>query len=245
LTNAEYKKMLGYRRAGLKANSEEKVLPTDNLPASVDWRTSGAVNDIKDQGQCGSCWAFSAIASVEGHHAVKTGKLLSLSEQQLVDCSKNGNEGCNGGDMSLAFQYAETTGLELESVYPYEGVDGTCRATAAQEKVKVTADHAVPVNSVAQLKAAIATGPVAVAIEADTMVFQFYSGGIFNSKSCGTNLDHGVAAVGYGTKSGQDYYIVRNSWGASWGESGYINIAAVEGAGICGIQMEPVYPDTN
>jgi len=245
LTNSEYKKMLGYRRAGLKANSPEKKLPTDNLPASVDWREKGAVNAVKDQGQCGSCWAFSSIAAIEGHHAVKTGNLLSLSEQQLVDCSKNGNEGCNGGDMSLAFQYAETEGLELEADYPYEGVDGSCRATAAKEKVKVTADNAVPVNDAAQLKAAIAEGPVSVAIEADTMVFQFYSGGIFNSDSCGTNLDHGVAAVGYGSENGSDYYIVRNSWGSWWGEQGYIRIAVKDGQGICGIQMEPVYPETD
>ena len=147
--------------------------------------------------------------------------------------------------MSLAFQYAETEGLELEAEYPYTGYDGTCAADASKEKVKVTADHAVPVNSVAQLKAAIAQAPVSVAIEADTMQFQFYSGGVFNSKACGTNLDHGVAAVGYGTSGSQDYYIVRNSWGAWWGENGYIRIAAVDGQGICGIQMEPVYPDTD
>lgn len=245
LTNAEYKRLLGYRRAGLKANSEEKELPTDNLPASIDWRDKGAVNAVKDQGQCGSCWAFSAIAAIEGHHAVKTGELLSLSEQQLVDCSKNGNEGCNGGDMSLAFQYAEKEGLELEDAYPYAGVDQDCQADASKEKVKVTADHAVPVNNAKQLKAAIAEGPVSVAIEADTMSFQFYSSGVYNSADCGTTLDHGVAAVGYGSENGQDYYIVRNSWGAWWGENGYIRIAIKDGEGICGIQMEPVYPDTD
>jgi len=147
--------------------------------------------------------------------------------------------------MDAAFTYAETNGMELESVYPYTGVDGTCKYSAASGKVKVTKFADVTVDSVDQLKAAIAQGPVSVAIEADKMVFQFYSGGIFNNAACGTNLDHGVVAVGYGTENGTTYYIVRNSWGASWGESGYIRIAAVAGEGICGIQMDPSWPTTN
>lgn len=135
--------------------------------------------------------------------------------------------------------------MELESVYPYTGVDGTCKYDSSKGKVKVTTYAAVKANSVDQLMAAIAQGPVSVAIEADKMVFQFYSGGIFNNSKCGTNLDHGVVAVGYGEENGTKYYIVRNSWGASWGESGYIRIAAVDGEGICGIQMDSVWPTAN
>jgi C1A family cysteine protease len=147
--------------------------------------------------------------------------------------------------MGAAFQYAEDFGLELESVYPYKGVDGSCQVSAAKELVKVSTYAQVTANSKDQLKAAVAQGPVSVAIEADKLVFQFYSGGVFNKATCGTALDHGVVVVGYGSENGQDYWIVRNSWGASWGESGYIRIAAVDGEGICGIQMEPVWPTTD
>lgn len=245
-TPAEYRRLLGYKQSKMLRDEQPTVLPTDNAPTSVDWRQSGAVNAVKDQGQCGSCWAFSAIGAIEGHHQIKTGTLLSLSEQQLVDCStKYGNEGCNGGEMYEAFEYAETNALELESEYPYEGVDGRCRATSNGGKVKTTTYHRVQADSVAQLKAAIAQGPVSVAIEADTSSFQFYTGGVYNSKACGTELDHGVVAVGYGSENGKDYYIVRNSWGASWGEKGYIRIAAVDGEGICGIQKDSVWPETD
>lgn len=247
LTNAEYKRLLGYKAKGALMAGTEKELPTDNLPASIDWREKGGVNAVKDQGQCGSCWAFSTIATVEGAHFIATGKLLSLSEQQLVDCAGGsyGNQGCNGGDMGAAMQYIEDNGSELESVYPYAGVDQTCAASKDQYKCQVTSITNVPANKADQLKAAIAKGPVSVAIEADTMSFQYYSSGVYNSKACGTQLDHGVAAVGYGTDAGKPYYIVRNSWGASWGEQGYIRIAIVDGEGICGIQMEPVYSSAN
>lgn len=203
------------------------------------------MNPVKDQGQCGSCWAFSAIGALEGAYAIKSGKLLSFSEQQLVDCAKGdvyGSDGCNGGDMAGAMTYAESFGLELEGDYAYTAMDGNCAYNKALVQATPVSHVEVTPNSSDALKAAIALGPVSVAIEADTFVFQFYSGGILNSKACGTNLDHGVVAVGYGVDgSGKAYYIVRNSWGPSWGLGGYINIAIVAGAGICGIQMEPVY----
>jgi len=247
-TPAEYKRLLGYKKSSVLSSAPVKKLSLDAIPASIDWRSLGAVNAVKDQGQCGSCWAFSSIAAIEGHHHIATGELLSLSEQQLVDCSTSyGNGGCNGGEMYLAFDYAKTNAIELESVYPYEGVDGTCRATTNNGLVKVTNWSRVPASSAADLKAAIAQGPVSVAIEADRLVFQFYSGGVLSSTKCGTNLDHGVVAVGYGkdTATGQEYYIVRNSWGPSWGESGYIRIAIVDGDGICGIQLDSVWPETD
>ena len=244
-TNAEYKRMLGYKPMGVNLQAEEFV-EVGAIPDSIDWRTKGAVNAIKDQGQCGSCWAFSAVGSMEGWNQIKTGNLKSLSEQQLVDCAggQYGNEGCNGGDMGTAIDYSHDNGNEAESVYPYTAVDGTCAYDATKVISTPTANHVnVAQNNALALKTAIASGPISVAIEADTFVFQFYSGGILNSKACGTSLDHGVVAVGYGADStGKAYYIVRNSWGASWGVNGYINIAIVDGAGICGIQMEPVYP---
>ncbi len=245
-TPSEFKRILSYKPL---RGSKTAAVPAENvsIPDAIDWRSQGKVNPVKDQGQCGSCWAFSAVGAMESRFAIKVGTLLSLSEQQLVDCAGGtyGNMGCDGGDMGTAMQYAHDYGMELESDYPYHAVDQTC----AWDKTKAT--HAKPTgvvnvatNNAQALKTAIAEGPVSVAIEADTFVFQFYSGGILNSKSCGTNLDHGVVAVGYGADaSGKPYYIVRNSWGSSWGVGGYVNIAIVDGAGICGIQMEPVYPE--
>jgi cathepsin L len=183
---------------------------------------------------------------MESRYAIKTGyPLLSLSEQQLVDCAGGvyGNMGCDGGDMGTAIQYAADYGMELESDYPYMAVDQNCRYDKTKTHAKPIGPKNVATNNALALKTAIADGPVSVAIEADTFVFQFYSGGILSSKACGTNLDHGVVAVGYATDaSGKPYYIVRNSWGSSWGVGGYVNILIVDGPGICGIQMEPVFP---
>jgi len=247
-TPSELKRILSYRPLG----KNTKVAPLTNvqLPTSVDWRDKNAVNTVRDQGQCGSCWAFSAVGAMESRafiRAIDKHGLLQLSEQQLVDCAGGsyGNEGCNGGDMGAAFQYAQDYGMMNRTDYPYTAQDGTCVYDANKvTKVKPSGNTAVTPNSAIALKTAIADGPVSVAIEADTFVFQFYSGGILNSAQCGTDLDHGVVAIGYGVDPTKgEYYIVRNSWGGSWGMRGYINIAIKDGPGICGIQMEPVYPD--
>jgi len=234
-TDAEMKKMLGYKPVETPKNYT--VFDDSNLEATVDWRTKGAVTPVKNQGQCGSCWAFSTTGAVEGADFITTGTLTSLSEQQLVDCSGSfGNMGCNGGLMDNAFKYIMKSSLETESDYPYTARDGTCKYVATKGVGKVTGYSDVTPNSPSQLQAAVAKGPTSVAIEADQMVFQGYTGG-FITKGCGTNLDHGVLAVGYGTDAtAGDYFIVKNSWGASWGSQGYVNIAAnTKNGNVCGI----------
>jgi hypothetical protein len=217
------------------------ALPTENLQANVDWR--GQMNAVKNQGQCGSCWAFSAVGALEGLHSVKKGQLNNLSEQELVDCSTSyGNMGCNGGLMDYAFQYViDNQGLASQKDYAYTGVDGTCK-TGKARNAPITGFTDVTVNSAAALKAAIAQQPVAVAFEADTFTFQAYTSGVINDSSCGTQLDHGVVAVGYDDAANPPYYLVRNSWGASWGDAGHVKIGIQDGAGICGIQKMASYP---
>ena len=217
------------------------------LPASVDWSTKGAVTPVKDQGQCGSCWSFSSTGALEGAWFVKHHALTNLSEQQLVDCSTaQGNQGCNGGLMDYAFQYVMANGLTTEAAYPYTATGpNACEAKGLPVAVKATGFTDVPTNSQLALMTAVVQQPVAVAIEADENAFQFYSSGVL-TKPCGTNLDHGVLLVGYGTEGGLDYYKVKNSWGATWGQEGYVLLgrgATYNGnQGQCGIQMDPSYP---
>jgi len=222
-------------------NRTVTTLPVGNLKATADWR--GKMNTVKNQGQCGSCWAFSAVGALEGVHSVKKGQLYNLAEQELVDCSGSyGNMGCNGGLMDYAFQYViDKKGLASQKDYPYTAADGNCK-TGLARNAPITGFTDVPVNSAAALKAAIAQHPVSVAIEADTFTFQGYTSGVINDASCGTNLDHGVVAVGYNDAERIPYYIVRNSWGTSWGDKGHVKIGIQDGAGICGIQMAASYP---
>lgn len=257
LTNEEYRSMYlgvkpGATRVTRKVSRKSDRYAArvgDALPDFVDWRKEGAVVGVKDQGSCGSCWAFSTIAAVEGINQIVTGDLISLSEQELVDCDTSYNEGCNGGLMDYAFEFIiNNGGIDSEEDYPYRAADQKCDQYRKNAKVvSIDGYEDVPENDEAALKKAVAKQPVSVAIEAGGRAFQLYQSGVFTGK-CGTSLDHGVAAVGYGTENGHDYWIVRNSWGKNWGEDGYIRMErnlAGSSSGKCGIAIEPSYPIKN
>uniref|UniRef100_A0A6C0DSH2 Peptidase C1A papain C-terminal domain-containing protein n=1 Tax=viral metagenome TaxID=1070528 RepID=A0A6C0DSH2_9ZZZZ len=238
----------GYKGRNTTARHVDySLLGATALPASVDWTAKGAVTPVKDQGQCGSCWAFSTTGAVEGAWFLKNGTLVSVSEQQLVDCSTaQGNQGCDGGLMDYGFQYiVDNKGITGEVNYPYTATGpNTCVAKGKPVVARVTGFKDVPTGSETALMTAVVAAPVSVAVEADQNVFQFYSGGVMTA-SCGSQLDHGVLAVGYGTLGGVDYYKVKNSWGSSWGDKGYILLgrgSAFGSNGQCGIQMDPSYP---
>merc|ERR1712055_780537 len=215
----------------------------DSLPTDMDWRKNGSVTPVKNQGHCGSCWAFSATGSLEGQHYKKTGHLVSLSEQQLVDCS-TANYGCQGGWVYKAFDYIKTHhGIASESAYPYKGVKGHCHFHTNDAVATLTGWVHVRGGSETDLQAAVSQkGPISVAIDASHRGFQMYKHGVYHDSNCSPrNLNHAVLVVGYGQETGGKYWLVKNSWGRSWGNQGYINMAK-DRHNHCGIASQAYYP---
>ncbi|CAI9116828.1 OLC1v1018092C1 [Oldenlandia corymbosa var. corymbosa] len=232
----------------IRLNNRESTsdgLHDGDIPSSIDWRKKGAVTKVKDQGNCGACWAFSATGAMEGINKIVSGSLVSLSEQELIDCDKSYNNGCDGGLMDYAFQFVKKNhGIDTEDDYPYQGRSRTCNSNKLKRRV-VTIDgyQDVDPRNEKKLLKAVAKQPVSVGICGSERGFQLYSRGIFTGP-CSIELDHAVLIVGYDSEDGVDYWIVKNSWGTSWGINGYIHMARNSGDanGICGINLLPSYP---
>ncbi|XP_020089331.1 fruit bromelain-like [Ananas comosus] len=210
---------------------------------SIDWRDYGAVTSVRNQGSCGSCWAFSAIATVEGIYKIKTGYLVSLSEQEVLDCAVS--YGCKGGWVDKAYDFIiSNNGVTSAAYYPYQGYKGTCAANSVPNSAYITGYTYVQRNNERSMMYAVSKQPIAALIDASGNNFQYYRGGVY-SGPCGTSLNHAITIIGYGQdSSGTKYWIVRNSWGSSWGERGYVRMArgVSSSSGLCGIAMAPLYP---
>lgn len=238
LEGAEFRSILK-QRVGSQSSSYSTA-------SSLDWRTKGVVTGVKDQGQCGSCWAFSTTGAIEGVNAISTGKLVSLSEQELVDCDAT-NYGCEGGDMDYAFTWViKNGGIDTEKDYSYTGIDSTCNTKKEAKKI-VSIDGYTDVDSEdSALLSAVGSRPVSVGIDGSAMDFQLYSGGIYDG-DCSSNpddIDHAVLVVGYSATNGKDYWIVKNSWGTDWGIDGYFYVLRNTELpyGVCAINAMASYP---
>ena len=251
LSDAEFSSMLGHAPAGglkpflkaLQTSTETNV----KVPPSIDWREKGAVTPVKNQAKCGSCWAFASVQNMESHWAIKTGQLLELSTQQVTSCAPNprqcgGTGGCKGATSELGYEYViNASGLMLESSWPYSAVDGNCHElpVRAPRVANFSSYVAVPSNDQDAVLAAVSSaGPLTIGVWATPM--KQYAGGIFDGCSYteNVNINHAVQLVGYGTEAGKDYWIVRNSWGSSWGEGGFIRLLR-ESEAKCGMDTTP------
>ncbi|KAJ5076042.1 cysteine protease rdl2-related [Anaeramoeba ignava] len=223
LTSAEFQSK--YLKPIKIEDQKETVSPrVKDLPTSINWKDKGAVTPVKNQGSCGSCWSFSTTGAIEGCTEIASGKLNSLSEQELVDCDKT-DQGCDGGLMENALQWViDNKGLCSEKDYPYVGVDQSCTKDKCQSVSTLTGYQTITKGDLTGLATACAEhGPISVGVDASIM-WQFYIGGVLLDIECGKTIDHGVLLVGYDTDATIKYWLVKNSWGASWGESGYIKL---------------------
>jgi len=249
LTNEEF---TYYVTRGYSPKNEQKFEiatfdDANDLPVSIDWREKGAVRDVVNQGQCGSCWAFGATASLEAIIAIKRGVQVKLSEQQLVDCVIL-SSGCNGGLASNALFYASLNDICHANQYGYVARQGDCRSEKCDVSKKMAEKRIDSVNDLTPydmgaLHKAAAQQVVSVSVQANEHVFQFYRKGIIDA-DCHDSVNHAVAAVGYGVEDGKKYWILKNSWGPNWGDKGYLRILREDGfkAGMCGIATRPSIP---
>lgn len=251
MTDEEFRELL----LGLDTTPGELVgstfLPPENaddIPESVDWRQRGAVTRVKNQGLCGSCWAFSATGALEAQTFRKTKRLISLSDQNLLDCTSYngyGNSGCEGGLMNNAYRYIlDNGGVDTEQSYPYEGSLEDCRFNNSTVGASMTSFVTLSPGDEEELKQALATiGPVSAGMDASILGFRYYKSGIFYDEDCSnTRLNHAVLIVGYGSEDGEDYWLVKNSWGPKWGDHGYFRITRNKDnhCGIAGITSYPL-----
>ena len=251
LTLEEFRSKFINTHTNFNKNTLCQEYTTKNIstPDFVDWRTvENVVSPVKNQGACGSCWAFSTVESLESLYSIKTNTSVLLSPQELVDCSSSfGNNGCNGGLMTSSFEYViENNGLCTNDDIPYVATDAVCDLSNCKMKY-ANIHNCYTINRGDQLamKEVSSLQPISVAIEADTFLFQFYSDGIITGQDCGQNIDHAVVVVGYGTQNNLDYWIVRNSWGESWGKNGYVLIQKSNvnnDDGVCGIGIASSFP---
>jgi len=242
LTPAEFRRAVHLikRTEPLGPSTYPSINVTD-IPTSIDWRTKNVVSQVKDQGNCGSCWAFSTTGAVESAHAIKTGKLVELSEQQLVDCIHN-LDGCNGGIPSWAMAYVRYNGgQDTEESYPYKARDGQCQFSSSTVGATISDMVNITQDEQGLLQAVGTVGPVSIAFDVEND-FANYKSGVYSSDECSSDpmsMNHAVLVVGYDTVDGKDYWIVKNSWGTSFGIEGYFWIQ--RGVNMCGISNDCCY----
>ncbi|ELP84641.1 cysteine proteinase 3 precursor, putative [Entamoeba invadens IP1] len=241
MSNAEYQKLLVKKyveSVGIEETGAKKGFPT-----SLDLRTSGKVTPVRDQAQCGSCYSFGSLASLEGRLLMIKGSAstLDLAEEQIVRCSDN--NGCNGGTGSVVYDYIKANGIVQEKDYPYTATDGSCTVDTSKKYATITGYKKVTKKDNNALKTALVDGVVDVSIDASSVALQLYKTGVYHDTKCKTgllDLNHEVASVGYGALNGEEYWIVKNSWGTSWGDKGYVLMAMA--GNTCGITTDPIYP---